>query len=78
MEKEGLLKEEVEGHNYFSNPVGGTKYLTKEEVINLRKKALLRFYLRPNYILKTIFSQNPKSLKNYIKYGLKLIKNSIF
>ncbi len=78
MEKEGLLKEDIEGHNYFSNPIGGTKYLSKEEVINLRKKALLRFYLRPNYIFKTLLSKNPKSLKNYIKYGFRLIKNIIF
>ncbi|MBC7194231.1 MAG: radical SAM protein [Caldisericia bacterium] len=78
MKKEGLLKESIEGHNYFSNPIGGTKYLSKEEVIELRKKALLRFYLRPNYVFKTLLTQNSKSLKNYIKYGFRLIKNIIF
>ncbi|MGB9750150.1 MAG: B12-binding domain-containing radical SAM protein [Caldisericia bacterium] len=78
MKKENLLDNNPEGHNYFSNPVGGTKYLTREEIINLRKKALLSFYLRPNFILKTLLTQNPKTIKNYIKYGFKLIKNNLF
>jgi len=78
MKRENLLFENPEGHNYFSNPIGGTKYLTKESVINLRKKALLSFYLRPTYIFKTLIAQNPKTLKNYLKYGFKLIKNNLF
>lgn len=78
MKKENLLIENPEGHNYFSNPIGGTKYLSKIDLLKLRKKALLSFYLRPNYILKTIATQNSKSLKNYLKYGFKLIKNNLF
>jgi len=78
MKKENLIFEDLEGHNYFSNPLGGTKYLTREDIINLRKKALLSFYLRPNFILRTLLTQNPKTIKNYIKYGFKLIKNNLF
>jgi len=74
--KEGLLNEEVTGHNYFTNPVIGTKYLSKEEVLSLRKKALISFYLRPVYIIKTSSTiKSFKSLLNYIKYGLRLLKN---
>lgn len=78
MKRENLLFEDPEGHNYFSNPVGGTKCLKRETVITLRKKALLSFYLRPNYIFRTLTSQNPKSIKNYLKYGFKLVINNLF
>lgn len=78
MKKENLLIDDLEGHNYFSNPTGGTKYLSKIDLLKLRKKALISFYLRPSYILKTIATQNPKSLKNYLRYGFKLIKNHLF
>ncbi|MDI6860633.1 MAG: radical SAM protein [Caldisericia bacterium] len=78
MKEENLLQNDIEGHNYFSNPIGGTKYLTREKVLSLRKKALLKFYLRPNYIFKTLIRQNPRTLKNYIYYGFKLVKNSLF
>ena len=70
------MNEEVTGHNYFTNPVIGTKYLSKEEVLSLRKKALISFYLRPVYIIKTLSTiKSFKSLLNYIKYGLRLLKN---
>lgn len=72
--KEGLIKESIEGHNYFSNPIIGTKYLTRKEVIKLRKRALLSFYLRPNYIFKTLLNINRKNINNYFRYGIRLIK----
>jgi len=77
MKDENLINEDIEGHNYFSNPIGGTKYVSRERLLYLRKKALLKFYLRPNYIFKTLIRQNPRTLKNYISYGFKLIKNAI-
>ncbi|MCX8095622.1 MAG: B12-binding domain-containing radical SAM protein [Caldisericia bacterium] len=77
MKNENLIKEEIEGHNYFSNPIGGTKYISREKILTLRKKALIKFYLRPNYIFTTLIKQNPRTLKNYINYGFKLIKNSL-
>ena len=79
VKEEGLLNDEITGHNYFTNPVIGTKYLSREKVLKLRRKALISFYLRPSYVIKTLI--NTRSFKKfliYTKYGLRLLKNSIF
>ena len=79
VKNEGLIDKEIVGYNYFTNPAVGTKYLSRDELIHLRRKALLSFYLRPNYILKTFLSiSSEKKFANYLRYGLKLIKNTIF
>ncbi len=46
---------------------------------NYRKKILLEYHLRPSYILKKLKDKNlkPQILINYIKYGLRLIKNCL-
>jgi len=75
----GLISEEEEilGHSYFSSPVVGTKYISAKKLKEIRKKALRGYHLRPKYILKKILSiKNLGQLKNYIKYGLRLLKNT--
>ena len=74
--KLGLVDSPPSGYNYFSNPPAGTLYLSRQELIELRKKGLKRFYLSNKYIRKKIFStRSPKEIINYLRYGLKLIKN---
>lgn len=78
VKREGLLKGDITGHNYFTNPVIGTKYLTREEVIRLRKKALISFYLRPTYMIRMLAGlKSYKELVNYITYGLRLLSSLI-
>ncbi len=75
----GLIASEKEilGHSYFSNPVIGTKFITAKKLKQIRKKALRKYHLRPNYIVKKILSlKSIAQLKNYIKYGLRLLKNT--
>ncbi len=64
------------GNDYFSPNTTGTQSVPIERVIELRKKYLLSFYLRPKYIAKKLIYcvKNPKTLKNYVKHGLKLLK----
>jgi anaerobic magnesium-protoporphyrin IX monomethyl ester cyclase len=74
--KLGLIKESAIGHNYFSNPPAGTLSLSREQLLALRKKGLKIFYLRKGYIFKTLKKiRNPKEFFNYLKFGIKLLKN---
>lgn len=52
--------------SYANSPIR-TFELTHEELVKLRRQMLLRLYLRPNYILRTLAGQvsNPRALFNY-------------
>ena len=65
------------GNDYFHSNTTGTKYVSKDDLIRIRKRTLLKYYLRPMYIIKKIGGSitNPKVIKNYIHYGMKLLKN---
>jgi hypothetical protein len=53
--------------------------LRVDEIQKIRNKYLLKFYLRPKYLIKKMLYcvHNPIILKNYIKHGIKLL-NTIF
>ncbi len=72
----GMLSETVTGYNYFTNPAIGTRYVSRDELITMRKKALRSIYLNPRYITNTLINmKSPKELKNYTRYGIRLLKN---
>lgn len=75
-EEYGTIKSEAWGNDYFSPNTTGTQAVPVERIIDLRKKYLLKFYLRPKYIFKKIIEcvKKPAILKSYIKHGLKLLK----
>ncbi len=53
--------------------------LTAEYVEKFRKKTVLGYYCRPEYIIKKIGKciLKPKIILNYLKYGFRLLKNSL-
>ena len=60
----------------YSQPAIPGLFLTREELGNIRRKALRRIYLQPKYILKTLRSaRSPKELFNYLKYGTLTLKD---
>lgn len=65
------------GNDYFSPNTVGTQTVTMDEIKRLKGRYLLKFYLRPKYILRKFASciHNPVILKNYIKYGFRLVRN---
>jgi len=72
----GLKLEDPYGYNYFSNPPIGTKYLSRRELICLRKKGMRQLYMNPAYVFRTLKSiKNFRELMNYLKYGFRLLKN---
>ena len=70
------IKCEAWGNDYFSPNTIGTCEVPMKKIDELRKKYLLRFYLRPKYILKKVIYclTAPAVFKNYFKHGIKLLK----
>jgi anaerobic magnesium-protoporphyrin IX monomethyl ester cyclase len=78
--REGLIREKgFKREGAYSLPSIDTLFLKKERLLELRKKALRKFYLRPGYMLKLLcrirsgnellhyFSKGSKALAFYLK-----------
>jgi radical SAM superfamily enzyme YgiQ (UPF0313 family) len=79
VKEEGLIDETILGKDYFNSPTIGTKYLSIEEIEKFKKELILKYHLRPSYIGKKLIDSiyNLKILKNYFKFGTRLIKHNI-
>lgn len=77
MKEKSLIDETcLTGFDYFSGAAADSKYLSKEEIEDCRKKALRKIYLRPRFILKKLLkTRNLNEIKAYFRYGLLLLKN---
>lgn len=65
-------RDSFEGAYY--QPVINTMCLSKERVFTLHKEAIKRFYLRPRYILKSLFNiRSFAELKNYFIMGMGIL-----
>lgn len=78
--EEGVLEKNVYGSDYFHSATTGTNTLSMEELMEFRRSTMLHYYLRPSYIVKKIAYSitKPYVLMNYIRYGLRLVKNLLF
>lgn len=70
---------DVLGKDSFKYSTMGTKYLSKKELEDFRKKVILKYHLRPSFIIKKLLSKKLTFdvFSNYIKYGIRLLKNTI-
>ena len=77
LEREGKIQEEVLGEHHFNCLTAINSELSVDYVNNFRRDTVLQYYLRPKYIIKKCFQsiKNPIILFNYMKYGIRLIKN---
>ena len=77
--EQGVLTSDGFGHDYYEPNTKGTKSLSLEEVLELKKRILLGFYLRPTYICKKMGQavNQPTVLLNYCRYGLSLLKKNL-
>jgi radical SAM superfamily enzyme YgiQ (UPF0313 family) len=67
------------GTEVFKTSTIQNKFMSRKEIENFRKNIILKYYLRPNFIFKKIFSKGItiSILFNYLKYGIRLLKNFI-
>lgn len=76
--KAGTLVGSSFGSDVYSPNTTGTKYISAPALYKRKRRILLDFYTRPNYIVKKISAaaRQPVVIKNYIRYGLKLLFNT--
>ena len=73
-----MLNKLVDGNLDFRSayyePVVRSEHLSKERIFELHKQAVKRFYLRPEFILKTLLSlRSFAEVKNYFIAGMNLL-----
>ncbi len=84
MEEEGLIPRFIppeKGASLSTHglPSIGTKYITAYELRKIRKKSILRYYLRFNYIYGTLIkTRSIKEFFNYIRYGYNRVIRLMF
>jgi radical SAM superfamily enzyme YgiQ (UPF0313 family) len=73
----GTLTDGILGSNYFDAGIKGTATLDIDYLKVFRDRVTKKFYLRFSYIMKKLFAciKSPSVFKNYVKYGLRLLKN---
>lgn len=78
--EQGVLTSDGFGHDYYEPNTKGTKTLSLEEVLELKKKILLSFYVRPQYICRKMGQAitQPRVMLNYCRYSLNLVKKNLF
>lgn len=73
--KKGWVKKEKTDFDSTLSPVLNTPQLSSRQAFLLRRKAVLGFYLRPNYLIKKISSvRSARELKILIENGLSLLQ----
>ncbi|MEW5758303.1 MAG: radical SAM protein [Candidatus Omnitrophota bacterium] len=79
LERENLIDNDIIGHDMIKNPaIKGTRYLSREQLLNFRKEFLRRFYMRPDYFLKTLLRMRSLSeVIQYGKHGLRILRNQL-
>ena len=79
-EKAGVLRDSGFGYDYYAPNTTGTAFLSAEAVEAMKKKILLRFYLRPAYIAKKMLLalRRPRVMSSYVRYGLRLLRKNMF
>ena len=77
--KDKVLKKDIFGTDYFKPAILGTRYVTLEELIKIRKKILFKYYFRHQYIIRRLkeCKGNFFLFKSYLKYAVRLLKNVI-
>lgn len=69
-----LINSETSFSSAYFYPSVKSHSLSKDRIFELHKRAIRRFYLRPSYILKMLFSiKSTTEFKNYFRAGMNLL-----
>lgn len=73
---EGLIDETTLGKDYFNAPTIGTKYIGIQAIQNFKQLLLHRYHMRISFVVKKVLNSltKPRVLKNYYKYGMKMLR----
>ena len=68
-----LITGQLDFENAYYEPVVRSHDLSKERIFELHKQAIKRYYLRPQFIIKTLLGlRSFAEFKNYFKAGMNL------
>lgn len=74
----GLLEDGTIPREAYGLPAMPTKHLTMEELAHLRTRMLRKFYMRPQFIAKTLMkASSGRELLNYVRYGVSTMKQLV-
>ena len=74
-EKQGLFNDADLVSGDYARPIARTVELSSRELARLRRKALLSFYLRPSYVVRTLAGiRSPRVFANYLRAGVRLLR----
>lgn len=75
----GLIDDGVIGKDYFNAPTIGTRYLPMKDIMEYKRRLLLKYHTRPAFLIKKLVLaiRNPTVLMNYMKFGFRLIRNNL-
>ena len=74
-DENNLLDKSTIGVDYFHSNTKGTCFVNSKQLQKIRHSALLKYHLRPSYIFKKLITcKDFKTFKNYVKFGLKLLR----
>jgi len=78
-EESGVISGSSFGGDAYNPVTSGTMFLSEREIQKIKNEMLLKFYLRPGYICKKIYSNigKPVIFENYVRYGLKMVFNML-
>lgn len=76
--KEGLINDDFDIMDQSGTKIAmSTKYLSREQVLTIRRQAVCSFYLRPSYILRRIKSIDSYfRLANLVYQGISMVKRT--
>ena len=79
MSSKGLIEDSPLGKDYFNAPTKGTEHLSADYLERYRKSLLLRYHIRPNYVIRKLRHgmSDIRILRNYSKFGSRLLKNIV-
>ncbi len=78
-EEKGLLRAGEIPEEAYSSPAIGGMFLTREQLGDLRRRALRRIYLRPGYIWRTLrAARSWKERANYLRAGFATLGTLLF
>lgn len=78
-EEHGFQLNQQLGQDYFNPSVHPEFPELTKQLVEFRRRVLLQYHLRPRYLRRRLLEscRHPKILKNYVKYGWKLINQNL-
>ena len=75
----GLLNRSIIGTDYFHASTSGTRFISSNDLLKFRRNLLLKYHLRPLYILRKLKEAilSPEKFINYFRFGSRLILNNL-